>query len=36
VGLQLIGPQFGENILFRAGHALEQALAFDTVPTRWR
>ena len=36
VGLQLIGPQFGENVLFRAGHALEQALAFDTVPERWR
>ena len=26
VGLQLIGPQFGENLLFRVGHALEQAL----------
>jgi aspartyl-tRNA(Asn)/glutamyl-tRNA(Gln) amidotransferase subunit A len=36
VGLQLIGPQFGENVLFRTGHALEQALAFDTVPERWR
>ena len=36
VGLQLIGPQFGENTLFRVGHALEHALAFDTVPTRWR
>jgi aspartyl-tRNA(Asn)/glutamyl-tRNA(Gln) amidotransferase subunit A len=36
VGLQLIGPQFGENVLFRAGHALEQALSFDTVPLRWR
>ena len=36
VGLQLIGRQFGENTLFRAGHALEQALAFDTVPERWR
>ena len=36
VGLQLIGPQFGENTLFRIGHALEQALGFDTVPTRWR
>ena len=36
VGLQLIGPQFGENTLFRAGHALEHALAFDTVPERWR
>src|SRR6188508_1676903 len=36
VGLQLIGPQFGENTLFRVGYALEQALAFDTVPERWR
>jgi aspartyl-tRNA(Asn)/glutamyl-tRNA(Gln) amidotransferase subunit A len=36
VGLQLIGPQFGENMLFRAGHALEQALAFDPVPARYR
>ena len=36
VGLQLIGPQFGENLLFRVGHALEQAIGFDTVPERWR
>jgi aspartyl-tRNA(Asn)/glutamyl-tRNA(Gln) amidotransferase subunit A len=36
VGLQLIGPQFGENVLFRTGHALEQAIGFDTVPERWR
>ena len=36
VGLQLIGPQFSENLLFRAGHALEQALSFDTVPERLR
>ncbi len=36
VGLQLIGPQFGENGLFRIGHTLEQALGFDTVPLRWR
>jgi aspartyl-tRNA(Asn)/glutamyl-tRNA(Gln) amidotransferase subunit A len=36
VGLQLIGPQFGENLLFRVGHALERALGFDTVPVRWR
>jgi aspartyl-tRNA(Asn)/glutamyl-tRNA(Gln) amidotransferase subunit A len=34
VGLQLIGPQFSENTLFRLGHALEQALAFDFVPGR--
>ena len=32
VGLQLIGPQFSENVLFRTGHALERALAFDFVP----
>jgi aspartyl-tRNA(Asn)/glutamyl-tRNA(Gln) amidotransferase subunit A len=36
VGLQLIGPQFSENTLFRAGHALERALAFDPVPERLR
>jgi aspartyl-tRNA(Asn)/glutamyl-tRNA(Gln) amidotransferase subunit A len=36
VGLQLIGPQFSENALFRAGHALERALAFDFVPERLR
>ena len=36
VGLQLIGPQFGENSLFRIGNALEQAIGFDTVPLRWR
>ncbi len=36
VGLQLLGPQFGENTLFRVGHALEGALEFDTVPERWR
>jgi aspartyl-tRNA(Asn)/glutamyl-tRNA(Gln) amidotransferase subunit A len=33
VGLQLIGPQFSENVLFRAAHALERAIAFDLVPT---
>jgi aspartyl-tRNA(Asn)/glutamyl-tRNA(Gln) amidotransferase subunit A len=36
VGLQLIGPQFSENTLFRAGHALEQAIGFDYVPERLR
>jgi aspartyl-tRNA(Asn)/glutamyl-tRNA(Gln) amidotransferase subunit A len=36
VGLQLIGPQFAENTLFRVGHALEKALAFDVVPERLR
>jgi aspartyl-tRNA(Asn)/glutamyl-tRNA(Gln) amidotransferase subunit A len=36
VGLQLIGPQLSENTLFRAGHALERALAFDFVPERLR
>jgi aspartyl-tRNA(Asn)/glutamyl-tRNA(Gln) amidotransferase subunit A len=36
VGLQLVGPQFSENTLFRAGHALEQALEFDYVPERLR
>jgi aspartyl-tRNA(Asn)/glutamyl-tRNA(Gln) amidotransferase subunit A len=36
VGLQLIGPQFSENTLFRMGHALERAIGFDTVPERLR
>jgi len=36
VGLQLIGPQFSENTLFHAGHALERALEFDFVPERLR
>jgi aspartyl-tRNA(Asn)/glutamyl-tRNA(Gln) amidotransferase subunit A len=36
VGLQLIGPQFSENLLFRAGHAFERALEFDFVPERYR
>ena len=36
VGFQLIGPQFSENTLFRAAHALEQAIGFDVVPERLR
>ncbi len=36
VGLQLIGPQLSENVLFRIGHALERALEFDFVPERLR
>ena len=36
VGLQLIGRQFGENTLFRAGYVLEQAIGFDPVPARYR
>jgi aspartyl-tRNA(Asn)/glutamyl-tRNA(Gln) amidotransferase subunit A len=36
VGLQLVGPQFAENTLFRTGHALERAIGFDTVPERLR
>jgi aspartyl-tRNA(Asn)/glutamyl-tRNA(Gln) amidotransferase subunit A len=36
VGLQLVGPQFSENTLFRTAHALERALGFDPVPTRFR
>jgi aspartyl-tRNA(Asn)/glutamyl-tRNA(Gln) amidotransferase subunit A len=36
VGLQLIGPQFAENTLFRAAHVLEQAIGFDPVPERLR
>jgi aspartyl-tRNA(Asn)/glutamyl-tRNA(Gln) amidotransferase subunit A len=36
VGLQLIGPQFSENLLFRTAYALEHALGFDVVPGRLR
>ena len=36
VGLQLIGPQFSENTLFRAGHVLERAIGFDSAPERLR
>ena len=36
IGLQLIGPQFSENLLFRVGHTLERALEFDVVPERLR
>jgi aspartyl-tRNA(Asn)/glutamyl-tRNA(Gln) amidotransferase subunit A len=36
VGLQLVGPQFSENALFRVGHALEGAIGFDPVPVRLR
>jgi aspartyl-tRNA(Asn)/glutamyl-tRNA(Gln) amidotransferase subunit A len=36
VGLQLVGPQFSENTLFKVGHALERALGFDVVPERLR
>jgi aspartyl-tRNA(Asn)/glutamyl-tRNA(Gln) amidotransferase subunit A len=36
VGLQLIGPQFSENTLFRTGHALERAIDFEAVPERMR
>jgi aspartyl-tRNA(Asn)/glutamyl-tRNA(Gln) amidotransferase subunit A len=36
VGFQLVGSQFSENTLFRVGHALEQAIGFDSVPKRLR
>ena len=36
VGLQLIGPQFAENTLFKVAHALETAIGFDYVPERLR
>jgi aspartyl-tRNA(Asn)/glutamyl-tRNA(Gln) amidotransferase subunit A len=36
VGLQLIGPQLSETVIFRVGHALERALEFDYVPERLR
>jgi aspartyl-tRNA(Asn)/glutamyl-tRNA(Gln) amidotransferase subunit A len=36
VGLQIVGPQFSENTLFRVGHAVESAIGFDPVPERLR
>src|SRR4029453_2149860 len=36
VGLQIIGPQLSENLLFRAAYALERAIGFDFVPERLR
>jgi aspartyl-tRNA(Asn)/glutamyl-tRNA(Gln) amidotransferase subunit A len=36
VGLQLVGPQFSENMLFRTAYALERALGLDPVPARYR
>jgi len=32
VGLQLIGPHWGESTLLRTAYAFEQAVAFDPVP----
>ncbi|HLM25489.1 MAG TPA: Asp-tRNA(Asn)/Glu-tRNA(Gln) amidotransferase subunit GatA [Thermoleophilaceae bacterium] len=34
VGFQLAGPAFSEGRLLDAGHALEQAIGFDTSPAR--
>ena len=36
VGLQLIGPQFSENALYRVAAALEAQIGFDPVPGRLR
>jgi aspartyl-tRNA(Asn)/glutamyl-tRNA(Gln) amidotransferase subunit A len=36
VGLQLIGPQFSENALYRVAAALEAQIGFDVVPERLR
>src|SRR5262249_30823469 len=36
VGLQLIGPQFSENVLFRIAAALEAEIGFDPIPERMR
>jgi aspartyl-tRNA(Asn)/glutamyl-tRNA(Gln) amidotransferase subunit A len=36
VGLQLIGPQFAENTIFRICAALEAQIGFDPVPVRLR
>ena len=34
VGLQLIGPQFSENVLFRVAAGLEAEIGFEPVPER--
>jgi aspartyl-tRNA(Asn)/glutamyl-tRNA(Gln) amidotransferase subunit A len=34
VGLQLAGPAFSENRILEAAHAWEQALGFDSTPSR--
>jgi aspartyl-tRNA(Asn)/glutamyl-tRNA(Gln) amidotransferase subunit A len=36
VGLQLIGPQFSEGVLYRVAAALEASIGFDPVPGRLR
>jgi aspartyl-tRNA(Asn)/glutamyl-tRNA(Gln) amidotransferase subunit A len=36
VGLQLIGPQFSENTLYRVAQALEAAIGFEPIPERLR
>jgi aspartyl-tRNA(Asn)/glutamyl-tRNA(Gln) amidotransferase subunit A len=36
VGLQLIGPQFAENVLYRVAASLEAEIGFDPVPGRLR
>jgi aspartyl-tRNA(Asn)/glutamyl-tRNA(Gln) amidotransferase subunit A len=33
VGFQIIGRAFSENLILRAAHAIEGAVAFDTAPT---
>jgi aspartyl-tRNA(Asn)/glutamyl-tRNA(Gln) amidotransferase subunit A len=34
VGLQLIGPQFSENSLYRIAAALEEQIGFEPIPER--
>ncbi len=35
LGLQLIGPAFGEETVLRAGHVMEQAAQFTARPDQW-
>ncbi len=35
LGLQILGPAFGEETLFRIGHVLEEAAGFSTRPEAW-
>jgi len=35
LGLQVLGPAFDEEIVFRVAHVLERAAAFDATPQDW-
>ncbi|MEM9285695.1 MAG: Asp-tRNA(Asn)/Glu-tRNA(Gln) amidotransferase subunit GatA [Pseudomonadota bacterium] len=35
LGLQLVAPAFGEEVMLRGAAALEEAIGFDAQPTEW-